>query len=85
MNNYENAMDIMAERFGNGKDNLIAVATKDGERMYNRIVDACYENGVFYVSTCALSNKVKQAEANPEVAICAIDWFSGHGTGKNLG
>ena len=83
MTNYKNAMDIMNERFG--KDSLIAIATTDGERMYNRIVDAYYENGTFYVSTYALSNKVKQAEANPNVAICAVDWFSGHGIGKNLG
>ena len=83
MQNYENAMNIMAERFG--KDSLIAVATTDGERMYNRMVDAYYEDGAFYISTYALSNKIKQIEAKPEVAVCAVDWFSGHGTGKNLG
>ena len=83
MSKYENAMDIMAERFG--KDSLIAVATTDGERLYNRIVDAYYEDGAFYISTNALSSKVKQAEANPEVAVCAVDWFSGHGSGRNLG
>ena len=83
MNNYENAMNIMIERFG--KDNLIAIATTDGERLYNRMVDAYFENGAFYVSTHALSNKIKQIEANPDVAVCAVDWFSGHGTGKNLG
>jgi len=83
MQNYENAAAIMAERFG--KDSLIAVATTDGKRLYNRVVDAYYENGAFYISTYALSNKVKQIEANPEVAVCAVDWFSGHGTGKNLG
>ena len=83
MQNYENAMSIMSERFA--KDSLIAVATTDGERMYNRMVDAYYENGAFYISTYALSNKIKQIEAKPEVAVCAVDWFSGHGTGKNLG
>ena len=83
MQNYENAINIMAERFG--KDSLIAVATRDGERMHNRIVDAYYENGAFYVSTYALSNKVRQIEADPAVAVCAVDWFSGHGVGKNLG
>jgi len=83
MQNYENAMSIMAERFG--KDSLIAVATTDGERLFNRIVDAYYENGSFYISTNSLSNKMKQIEANPQVAVCAVDWFSGHGTGKNLG
>ena len=83
MQNYDNAMEIMVERFG--KDDLIAVATTDGKRMYNRVVDAYFEDGAFYVTTSALSNKVKQVEANPEVAVCAIDWFSGHGVGKNLG
>ena len=83
MKNFENAMSIMIERFA--KDSLIAVATTDGERLYNRIVDAYYENGAFYISTHALSNKAKQIEVNSEVAVCAIDWFSGHGKGKNLG
>jgi len=83
MQNYENAMGIMVERFS--KDNLIAIATTDGERLYNRVVDTYFENGAFYVSTYALSNKMTQIEKNPDVAVCAIDWFSGHGTGKNLG
>ena len=83
MSNYENAMNIMTERFG--KDSLIAIASTDGERLYNRIVDAYYENGAFYISTSALSNKMKQVESNPEVAVCAVDWFSGHGIGRNLG
>jgi len=83
MSKFESAINIMNERFG--KDNLIAIATTDGERLYNRIVDAYYENGAFYVSTNARSNKIKQVEANPEVAVCAVDWFSGHGTGVNLG
>jgi len=83
MQKYKNAINIMVERFE--KDSLIAIATTDGERLYNRIVDAYYENGAFYVSTYALSNKMKQIQANSEVAICAIDWFSGHGVGKNLG
>ena len=83
MENYENAINIMTERFG--KDSLIAVATTDGERMYNRIVDAFYDNGAFYIATYALSNKIKQIESNPDVAVCAVDWFSGHGKGKNLG
>jgi len=83
MQNYENAIAIMTERFS--KDSLIAVATTDGERLYNRIVDAYYDDAAFYISTHALSNKVKQVEASPEVAVCAIDWFSGHGVAKNLG
>jgi len=83
MQNYENAIGIMTERFS--QDSLIAIATKDGDRVHNRIVDAYYDDGAFYVSTYALSNKVRQVEANPEVAVCAVDWFSGHGIGKNIG
>ena len=83
MSNYENAMEIMKERFG--KDNLIAVATTDGKRLYNRMVDAYFEDDAFYITTYALSNKIKQIEANPDVAVCAVDWFSGHGVGINLG
>jgi hypothetical protein len=83
MSKFNNAMGIMTERFG--KDSLIAIATTDGEQLFNRIVDAYYENGAFYVSTYALSHKMNQIDANPQVAICAVDWFSGHGVGKNLG
>ena len=59
--------------------------TIDSERLYNRIVDAYNENGTFYISTHVLSNKEKQIEANPEVAVYDIDWFSRHGKRKNLG
>ncbi len=83
MQSYENAMEIMNERFG--KDNLIAIATMEEGRLHNRIVDAYYEDGAFYVVTYALSNKMKQIEKKPEVAVCAIDWFSGQGVGENIG
>ncbi len=83
MKNYNDAIEIMEERFS--KDSLIALATSDGTRIYNRIVDAYYEDGAFYITTSALSNKMKQIELSPDVAICAVDWFTGHGTGKNLG
>lgn len=83
MTKFESAIKIMNERFG--KDTLIAIATIDGKQLYNRIVDAYYENGAFYVSTYALANKMVQIEKNPEVAIAAIDWFTGRGVGKNLG
>lgn len=74
--------EIMKERFG--KDNIIALATvKDGVP-YVRNVDAFYEDGAFYVITYALSNKMKQMEENPHVAISG-DWFTAHGKGINLG
>jgi hypothetical protein len=49
------------------------------------MVDAYYEDGAFYVSTYALTNKMRQIEGNPDVAVAAVDWFSGHGKGRNLG
>ena len=73
---------IMNERFS--KDNVIALATVDGDIPAVRYVNAYYENGAFYVITYALSNKMKQITQNPNVSI-AGDWFTAHGKGINLG
>ena len=64
---------IMIERFE--KDNIIALATLEDGIPSVRNVNAYYENGAFYVITYALSNKMKQIEKNPTVAI-AGDWFT---------
>ena len=74
--------EILAERFG--KDNVIALATTENGIPYVRNVNAFYENKAFYVITYGLSNKMKQIEKNPVVAI-AGDWFTAHGKGVNLG
>ena len=74
--------EIMNERFG--KDNIIALATVKDKEPYVRNVNGFYENGAFYVITYALSNKMKQIEENPHVAISG-DWFTAHGKGINLG
>lgn len=73
---------IMVERFG--KDNIIALATIENGLPYVRNVNAYYENGAFYVITYGRSNKMKQIEKNPRVAI-AGDWFTAHGKAVNLG
>jgi len=73
---------IMRERFG--KDTVIALATIEKEVPYVRYVDAYYEKGAFYIITYALSNKIKQIENNPVIAI-AGEWFTAHGKGINLG
>ena len=78
----EKAQEIMNERFHH--DSLIALATMDGNLPCVRTVNSFYENGVFYVITYALSNKMKQIQENPRVAICG-DWFTAHGFGENLG
>ena len=92
MSKYENAMKLMEERCGNGKDNLIALATialtpnaAGSPRPAVRMVDAYYEDGVFYVSTDAKKNKTLEIGKNNEVAIGGMDWFAAHGTAENLG
>ena len=93
MSRYEEGVKIIEETCGNGKDNVISLATiaiepnADGKpRPCVRDVDACYEDGVFYVVTCATSNKMQQIAQNPEVAVTAcFEGFSGNGTGENLG
>ena len=83
MEKFDIAIKIMNERFG--RDSLISIATMDGKRLFVRTVDGYYEDGAFYVVTYTLSNKMKQIKANPEVAVCGIEWFNAHGIGENLG
>lgn len=76
------AEEILMERFG--KDSIIALATTVDGTPYVRNVNAFYSDSAFYVLTYGLSNKMKQIERNPIVAI-AGDWFTAHGKGINLG
>lgn len=93
MSKYEEGLKLIEERCGNGKDNIISLATiaiepnADGKSQpYVREVDAYYEDGVFYVVTWAKSTKMQQIAQNPEVAFTArLEWFSGNGIGENLG
>ncbi len=73
---------ILLERFG--KDSIIALATTLDNVPYVRNVNAFYEDGCFYILTYGLSNKMKQIQKNPNVAI-AGDWFTAQGKGVNLG
>jgi len=89
---YENAMKLMEERCGGGKDNMIALATialapnADGKpRPAVRMVDAYYEEGAFYISTDARKSKALEIAANDEVAIGGVDWFAAWGRAENLG
>lgn len=93
MDKYEEGMKILSDKFGNGKDNVISLATisldvntEGSPKPCVRDVDAIYDNGVFYIITYAQSNKVKQIDANPEVSVSVHyeDFFSS-GIGKNLG
>lgn len=93
MSKYTEGLDLIEERCGQGKDNLLSLSTIAMEpgpngtpRPFTRDVDAYYEDGVFYVSTWTGSTKMQQIAKNPEVAfsVCG-QWFSGNGIGENLG
>ncbi len=92
MSKYENAIKLMEERCGNGKEEVIALATISlspnaigSPRPAVRMVCAYYEDGMFYVSTDAKKNKMLQIEKNNEVSVCGFDWYSFHGKAYNLG
>ncbi|MDU1905803.1 MAG: pyridoxamine 5'-phosphate oxidase family protein [Dysgonomonas sp.] len=96
MSKYENAIKIMEERCGNGKNEIkeevIALATislypnANGKpRPAARMVCAYYEDGAFYVSTDAKKSKTLQIEANNEVSVCGFGWYAFHGVAENLG
>ena len=74
--------EILKERYG--KDSIVAVATLEGEIPCVLYVNGLYMDGAYYVITYALSDKMKQIEKNPNVAVAA-EWFTAHGKGVNLG
>lgn len=73
---------LLDERFGH--DNLIALATIEGDSPAVRTVNAYYEEGCFYTVTYALSGKMQHIAKNPHIAICG-DWFTAKGKGESLG
>jgi len=93
MSVYEEGLKLIEEKFGNGKDNAVSLATIAREPGVNgrprpvvRDLDAYYEDGVFYVTTNAKSNKMKQIAQNPEVSVAVCtEWLTANGIGENLG
>lgn len=92
MGKYENAMKLLEEICGNGKEVVIALATislfptdMGNPRPASRMVCAYYEDGKFYVSTDAGKNKMLQIEKNNEVSVCGLDWYTFQGRAENLG
>jgi general stress protein 26 len=93
MSRYGDGLKLIEESCGNGKDNVISLATiaiepnADGKlRPHVRDADAFYEDGAFYITTSAKSNKMKQIAHNKEVAFAVcFEGISGSGIGENLG
>ncbi|NLY46287.1 MAG: pyridoxamine 5'-phosphate oxidase family protein [Tissierella sp.] len=85
-------MKLMDELCGNGKEEIIALATislssnlDDNPSPAVRMVCAYYENGAFYVSTGATKNKMLQIENNNQVSVAGLGWYSFQGRAENLG
>lgn len=93
MSDFEEGCRLLDDTFGDGKDNIIALATvaldsgDDGSpRPVVRCVDAVYVDGGFYVTTHGKSNKILQIEKNPEVSIASCsEMFTASGVAENLG
>lgn len=97
--NFQEAMELLEERYGSGKDNTVSLATISlslGENglpcPYVREIDAFYEDGTFYAITYGLTKKIKDVNVNPNISIAVKDVkdgvlydFVGIGEGKNLG
>lgn len=93
MNNFDEAMRVLQEKFGN-QDALISlsptIALSNNEAgkpvPAARLVSVYYEDGCFYTVTYATTAKVLQITQNPEVAICYIvENFTANGIAENLG
>jgi len=93
MGDFEEGYALLEEKFGRGKDTVISLATvalgqgdTGNARPSVRGLDALYEDGVFYVTTNAQSNKMRQIANNPEVSVCSsAEMFTANGIGENLG
>lgn len=92
MSKYDDAIKLMEERCGDGKEVIISLATislspnaAGNPRPATRMVCAYYEDGAFYVSTDAKKNKTLQIEKNNEVSVAGLDWFAFQGIAENLG
>ncbi|MGC6174591.1 pyridoxamine 5'-phosphate oxidase family protein [Lacrimispora sp. 38-1] len=93
MSMYQEGLELLEEKFGGGKDNVISLATiarepgNDGTpRPVVRSVDAYYEDCTFYVVTNAKSNKMQQIDQNQEVSVAGcLEMFTANGVAENLG
>lgn len=81
-NFYFEAIHVMEELYG--KDVPMTIATVKGDAPNIRVIDFYFAHGKFYATSYRLSNKVKEIEKNPKVAL-NHNLFVGHGTARNIG
>lgn len=89
---YAEVMDYINAIIGMNTEQVIALATvKLSESSESkckpsvRMVCAYYEDGSFYISTDLRKKKILDIEANEEVGVCGMSWFSFQGVAENLG
>lgn len=82
INYFNEAISVMKELYG--KDVAMSLATVNGDKANIRILNAYYKENTFYVTTYALSNKMKEIYQNQNVAL-NHNLFVAHGIGKNIG
>jgi hypothetical protein len=83
MDNYfKEAEAVINELYG--KDMPMTLATVNGDKPNVRVIDAYYKENAFYITSYALSNKMKEISKNPNVAL-GHNLFVAHGVGINLG
>lgn len=82
MGDLATALTVMDELFT--KDCIFALATISGNRPCVRMIDTYYYDGAFYLVTYAESAKVKELEANENVALCNMA-YRFDGAARNIG
>lgn len=82
MIDYVKGLGVLKDLFG--KDCTFVLATAQENVPSTRAVDTYYEDGVFWIVTSALSNKVREIESNPNAALCN-DFYNFMGKAYNVG
>lgn len=82
MNYFDEALTVMNELYG--KDSVMSLATVKDRKADLRVVNAYYKDKAFYITTYALSSKMKEIALDPSVAVCH-NLFVAHGNGRNIG
>lgn len=82
MNDFEAACALLQTQLGH--DVQIALATCEANSVSVRIVDGYYRDGCVYVVTHTSSQKMRQIQRNPNVALCR-DLFQATGVAVDLG
>lgn len=83
MDAFGDCLRTMEELFAH--DCQFALATACGGVPSVRYVDTFYDQGAFYIVTSSESEKAKEIDQNPRVALCSRRLFRFSGTAENIG